>query len=134
MKNKKKKRLLVVEIIAIIALLIIVIIISKDKFSKKNTDDNIQTLEIDTDEEITIQKDEGTGEKTEKEAEKEAGEKIVSKESSKEVSTEVEGNDVAQKIAGTNLIVERINSYDGIYIEDGSDTEITDISAMILKN
>lgn len=37
-------------------------------------------------------------------------------------------------IPDTPLVIEQINSYDGIYIEDGSDIEISGVCAIILKN
>lgn len=37
-------------------------------------------------------------------------------------------------IPGTNLVITAINSYDGIFLEDGSDREVTGIAAMVLVN
>lgn len=37
-------------------------------------------------------------------------------------------------IPGTSLVIRQVSSYDGIYLEDGSDTEISGVSAMILEN
>lgn len=38
------------------------------------------------------------------------------------------------EISGTTLTVEHIGSYDGIFLEDGSDEEVNGIAAMVLKN
>ena len=37
-------------------------------------------------------------------------------------------------ISGTELTVDKITSYDGIFIEDGSDEEISGVTAMVLTN
>lgn len=37
-------------------------------------------------------------------------------------------------IPGSTLVIEQINSYDGIFLEDGSDKEVTNITAMVLTN
>lgn len=37
-------------------------------------------------------------------------------------------------IPGSGLVIEQINSYDGIFLEDGSDKEVSDITAMVLTN
>ena len=37
-------------------------------------------------------------------------------------------------VPGTNLIVQTVSSYDGIFLEDGSDTEVYGITAIVLKN
>ena len=37
-------------------------------------------------------------------------------------------------IEGTDIVVEQIGSYDGYFIEDGSDREVSGIAAIILKN
>lgn len=37
-------------------------------------------------------------------------------------------------VPNTELIVEEVVSYDGIFLEDGSDTEISGVTALILKN
>ena len=38
------------------------------------------------------------------------------------------------EVEGTSLTIENISSYDGIFLEDGSDQEVNGIAAMILKN
>lgn len=38
------------------------------------------------------------------------------------------------EIPGTDLVVQQIRSYDGIYIEDGSDSETAGIAALVLTN
>jgi len=37
-------------------------------------------------------------------------------------------------IAGTDLVVERVSSYDGYYVEDGSDKKVKNIAAIVLTN
>lgn len=37
-------------------------------------------------------------------------------------------------IPGTSLVVDQVNSYDGIFLEDGSDKEVTGITVIVLKN
>ena len=37
-------------------------------------------------------------------------------------------------IPGTDLVVDSVNSYDGLFLEDGSDAEIAGIAAVILRN
>lgn len=37
-------------------------------------------------------------------------------------------------IPGTSLTIENITSYDGIYLEDGSDSEISGVTVVVLKN
>ena len=37
-------------------------------------------------------------------------------------------------VPGTSLTIENISSYDGIFLEDGSDQEVSGIAAMVLKN
>lgn len=37
-------------------------------------------------------------------------------------------------VTGTSLTIENISSYDGIFLEDGSDQEVSGIAAMVLKN
>ena len=37
-------------------------------------------------------------------------------------------------IPGTSLVIERVDSYDGIFLEDGSDTDVSGITAMVLRN
>jgi hypothetical protein len=38
------------------------------------------------------------------------------------------------EIAGTGLVIKRINSYDGLFFEDGTDREVTNIAAIVLTN
>ena len=38
------------------------------------------------------------------------------------------------KIPGTTLEIAQINAYDGIFLEDGSDNEISNVTAMVLTN
>lgn len=38
------------------------------------------------------------------------------------------------KIPGTTLVIDQVNSYDGIFFEDGSDKEIEDVTAIVLSN
>lgn len=38
------------------------------------------------------------------------------------------------EVEGTSLTIENISSYDGIFLEDGSDQEVSGIAAMVLKN
>ena len=37
-------------------------------------------------------------------------------------------------IPGTNLVIQSIRSYDGVFLEDGSNRDVTGISAMVLVN
>ena len=37
-------------------------------------------------------------------------------------------------IPGTNLVIQSVRSYDGVFLEDGSNREVTGISAMVLQN
>ena len=37
-------------------------------------------------------------------------------------------------VPGTDLVVESVRSYDGLYLEDGSDAEIKGVASIILKN
>lgn len=37
-------------------------------------------------------------------------------------------------ISGTPLVIEQVNSYDGIFFEDGSDREMSGVTAIVLKN
>ena len=37
-------------------------------------------------------------------------------------------------IPGTDLVIQAINSYDGVFVEDGSNRQVTGISAMVLVN
>lgn len=37
-------------------------------------------------------------------------------------------------VAGSDLIIERITAYDGPFLEDGSDKEVTDVTAILLTN
>ena len=37
-------------------------------------------------------------------------------------------------VPGSGLVIEQINSYDGIFFEDGSDKEVSNIAAMVLTN
>ena len=37
-------------------------------------------------------------------------------------------------ISGTDLVVEQVGAYDGYFIEDGSDAEVSGIVAIVLKN
>lgn len=37
-------------------------------------------------------------------------------------------------IPGTDLVIEQINSYDGIFFEDGTDREVSNVSAIVLAN
>jgi hypothetical protein len=37
-------------------------------------------------------------------------------------------------IPGTKLVIEQINSYDGIFFEDGSDRTVSDVAAIVLAN
>ena len=45
-----------------------------------------------------------------------------------------ESVELPYSIGGTELSVDKITSYDGIYIEDGSDEEISGVTAMVLTN
>lgn len=45
-----------------------------------------------------------------------------------------EGISFPYTIPGTNLVIERLDSYDGIFLEDGSDQSVEGISAMVLTN
>ncbi len=48
--------------------------------------------------------------------------------------TEFQGVTFPYAIPDTPLVIETIKSYDGIYLEDGSDIEISGVSAIILRN
>lgn len=37
-------------------------------------------------------------------------------------------------IPGSGLVIEQINSYDGLFLEDGSDKEVSNVTAMVLTN
>ena len=37
-------------------------------------------------------------------------------------------------IPGSGLVIEQINSYDGLFLEDGSDKEVSNVTAMVLAN
>lgn len=37
-------------------------------------------------------------------------------------------------VPGTGIVVQKISSYDGVYIEDGSDQEISNVAAMLMTN
>lgn len=37
-------------------------------------------------------------------------------------------------VPGSKLIVQKIASYDGIYLEDGNDSEITNVASLVVKN
>ena len=37
-------------------------------------------------------------------------------------------------VPGTSLVIDQVNSYDGIFLEDGSDKEVNGISVIVLKN
>ena len=37
-------------------------------------------------------------------------------------------------IPGTSLVIQKVDSYDGIFLEDGSDSDVEGIYAMVLKN
>lgn len=37
-------------------------------------------------------------------------------------------------IPGTDLVINQVNSYDGIFLEDGSDQDVTGISVIVLEN
>lgn len=37
-------------------------------------------------------------------------------------------------ITGTDLVIEQVNSYNGIYFEDGSDREVSNVAAIVLRN
>lgn len=39
-----------------------------------------------------------------------------------------------QNVAGTELVAERVTAYDGPFLEDGSDKEVTQVAALILRN
>ena len=45
-----------------------------------------------------------------------------------------ESVELPYEIGGTELTVDKITSYDGIFIEDGSDEEISGVTAMVLTN
>ena len=45
-----------------------------------------------------------------------------------------ESVELPYSIGGTELTVDKITSYDGIFIEDGSDKEISGVTAMVLTN
>lgn len=49
-------------------------------------------------------------------------------------TTEPEVISFPYTIPNTTLEIETVNSYDGIYVEDGSDIEISGVSAIILRN
>lgn len=42
--------------------------------------------------------------------------------------------DFPYSIPGSGLVIEQINSYDGIFLEDGSDKEVSNITAIVLTN
>ena len=37
-------------------------------------------------------------------------------------------------IAGTDLVIDQVNSYDGLFFEDGSDKEVSNVTAIVLTN
>ncbi|MBQ9165626.1 MAG: hypothetical protein IJX71_01665, partial [Oscillospiraceae bacterium] len=41
---------------------------------------------------------------------------------------------IPYSIPGTDLVIKQVNSYDGIFLEDGSDKEVTGISVIVLEN
>lgn len=60
------------------------------------------------------------------------------------VMPETQGSNVSEQatnkltfpydIPNTDLIIQKITSYDGIYLEDGSDSSVSDIYSIVLKN
>ena len=46
----------------------------------------------------------------------------------------VHGISLPYSIAGSSLVIRGIASYDGIYLEDGSDSEISGVTAIVLQN
>ncbi|MEE1327426.1 MAG: hypothetical protein UHS47_02670, partial [Oscillospiraceae bacterium] len=37
-------------------------------------------------------------------------------------------------IPGSDLVIEQVNSYDGLFFEDGSDREVSNVTAIVLAN
>ncbi len=54
--------------------------------------------------------------------------------SEKEESTSIPQISFPYAIPGTDLVIEQIRSYNGIFIEDGSDSDVTGIAAIVLTN
>ena len=84
--------------------------------------------------------------KTEEKKE-ETKEEIIdaAKEDSSEVQKEESGStnskgetassiEIPYAIPGTTLVIRQFNSYDGVFLEDGSDAEVTGISAIVVEN
>lgn len=89
-------------------------------------DDSTQYEQEEKDNDFSISENTGSraGESDTSEGEKEG---IVSQEG-------VNGISLPHAIAGSNLIIERITSYDGAFIEDGSDSDISGVTAVVLQN
>lgn len=51
-----------------------------------------------------------------------------------EVRPETGGISFPYAIPGTELVIDSVNRYNGLFLEDGSDSEISDVAAIILKN
>lgn len=132
MKPKKKKMIVVVISIVIIAALAICIGTKQMNSNGANTSDDKGKIEVvneeksDDDENQRLDNENSNGALDE---EKSNGNSISSN-----TVIEIEGIQLPYAIPNTDLVVERLASYDGKYFEDGSDIDVSGIATIILTN
>lgn len=152
MKNNVRLKVLIVLtalLLIMIMLAVVLSLIGKERETFTNPSDSVlknQTQVSEATENSNVMSDpteteeaaqHATQEPTQAPTEKPA----TTKPSSTKTTKPSEGNAVQAEplsfpyaVPGTNLVIQKIDSYDGIYLEDGSDRSVTGIAAMVLVN
>ena len=147
----KKKPLIITMAIVLVVLIIIAVKMFFNEGTKEETNitENAgETLELSEDtegqEDTEEVKEETEPEKVKEEKEKEEGAKEESevKDETAELDEQENAASASEsanitlpyKIPGTNLVIQKIAEYDGVYIEDGSDSDVSNVATIQIVN
>lgn len=135
MKKKHRKKLIIVLVIIIVMIIILgVFEIKEVKERSESGDLSIEIFtKLFTDEESENEEDaDAEGSSSQNTANGNVSENAGSANS--EASSENKTIQFPYTIENTSLVIQKVRSYDGSYVEDGSNTEITGVTAILVKN
>ena len=149
--NKKKGILLLAAVLVIVLVAITMVrgdkeekVVQKNDETEQITDTEEETEKTETKKEKKKEKKEEAESETEETVSEEASssgeetyaeEQNIQKESQNEAAeNQVENITFPYQIPDTGLVIEKLNSYDGAFIEDGTDEEVYGITAAVIRN
>lgn len=156
--DKKKTGILLAVICAVAVIGILIVLLKNGKSSGEEDTETISQTQNVAEEELTPETENGQ-EESEEEAETAQTEKDLSEnqtDNTNKISIgnipaasggnnsggtagtgsrdEQEAISLPYTIPGTSLVLQNVASYDGIYLEDGSDVEVSGVAAAVVKN